>query len=93
LRYQLICCASRSLIADATPPAPVPPPGHAPSSARGGAGAGAAGGAVIMPLFRRGVDRERFECGVAWLRKNVQQVRQGSAVVGYPYLGPHLAPI
>ena len=80
MRYQLICCASRSLIADATPPAPVLSPGHAPSSTRGGAGA--AGGAVIMPLVRRGVDRERFECGVAWLRKNVQQVSQGGALVG-----------
>lgn len=57
LRYQLIFCASRSLIADTNPPTPTTP--AAP---------------VLMPLFKRGVERERFDCAVAWLKKDIQQI-------------------
>jgi hypothetical protein len=58
LRYQLIFCASRSLIADTNPPTPLT----------------TAVAPVLMPLFKRGVERERFDCAVAWLKKDVQQI-------------------
>ena len=27
-----------------------------------------------MPLFKRGVERERFDCAISWLKKAIQQL-------------------
>lgn len=75
LRYQLLFFASRSLIKD---------PVAAPLSL--GAGGGLQNG-VVLPLYRSGVDKQRFECALQWLRVDVEQLLQSRGAVFNPRLG------
>lgn len=61
LRYPLVFQASRSMIRD-------PVAGNTPSSAS------AAGGGVVLPLYRRNVDRERFDRALVWLQRDIEQL-------------------
>ena len=62
LRYQLIYQASRSMIRD-----PISS-GGLPSSTS------ISGGGLVLPLYRRNVDRDRFERALIWLQRDVEQL-------------------
>ena len=61
LRYQLIYQGSRSMIRDPVSSSNVP-------------GTMTASGGLVLPLYRRNVDRERFERGLVWLQRDVEQI-------------------
>jgi hypothetical protein len=82
LRYQLLYFASRSLIKDPV----VAPNNYAGGSGGGSAGAGVQNG-VILPLYRAGVDKQRFDFAIQWLKIDIEQLLQSRGIVYNPRLG------
>ena len=43
-----------------------------------------------MPLFKRGVERERFDCAISWLKKAIQQLllTRGDGFDSFAFLLP-----
>ncbi len=81
LRYQLLFYASRSMILDVVA---IANPHN--SVAGGGSGAVAAGG-VALPLYRRGIEKERFDIAVHWLRCDIEQLLLSRGLVFSPKQG------
>ncbi len=65
LRYQLVFQASRSMIRD-----PV----------TGGASSSSANGGLVLPLYRKNVDRDRFERALVWLQRDIEQLLSSRGV-------------
>ena len=61
LRYQLLYYSSRSMIKDIIA---FPALASATATTQG----------VILPLYRRGIERERFELAIQWVKCDIQQI-------------------
>jgi hypothetical protein len=81
LRYQLLYFASRSLIKDAVA---APTASSGPGSAASGTGVQ---NGVVLPLYRAGVDKQRFDFAIQWLKVDVEQLLQSRGIVYNPRLG------
>lgn len=78
LRYQLLFYASRSMIRDS-----VSQPTQ--TSASGAVQTSQAG--IALPLYRRGIEKERFDLAVQWLKSDVEQLLCTRGVLFNPKQG------